>query len=268
MKIVALIGPSGTGKSYRALWVAKQKNLEYIIDDGLLISNNKVIAGRSAKKEATRVAAIRRACFQDPKHVSEVKEAIKDYKPKSILIIATSAEMAQVISNALKLGKINEEIPIDEVATQQEIDRALQIRGKEGKHVIPVPTFEIKKTFSGYFMDALRSFNKKGKMHFASEKTIIRPVYSYMGKFIISDLVIKDIAKYIIQKTPEVNKINSIEVLNNEGNLFLVVQIIVNYNDLNRQILSKLQKEIKDEIEKLTYMNVAQVNIVLRSIKV
>ena len=37
MYICALVGPSGTGKSHRALWVAKEHNIDYIIDDGLLI---------------------------------------------------------------------------------------------------------------------------------------------------------------------------------------------------------------------------------------
>ena len=43
IKVYAFVGPSGTGKSYRAQMVASEKNIEYIIDDGLLISNNKVI---------------------------------------------------------------------------------------------------------------------------------------------------------------------------------------------------------------------------------
>ncbi len=37
MKVYAFVGPSGTGKSYRAQMVANQKGIEYIIDDGLLI---------------------------------------------------------------------------------------------------------------------------------------------------------------------------------------------------------------------------------------
>ena len=54
MYIYALVGPSGTGKSHRALWVAKEHNIEYVIDDGLLIKGNAVLAGKSAKREQTR----------------------------------------------------------------------------------------------------------------------------------------------------------------------------------------------------------------------
>ena len=40
---------------------------------------------------------------------------------------------------------------------------ARRIRITEGKHVIPVPTFEIKKDFSGYLLDPLQIFKSKGK---------------------------------------------------------------------------------------------------------
>ena len=51
IKVYAFVGPSGTGKSYRAQMVAGENNINFIIDDGLLIKDNEVIAGTSAKKE-------------------------------------------------------------------------------------------------------------------------------------------------------------------------------------------------------------------------
>ena len=48
-KTYAFIGPSGTGKSYRAQMVAGEKGIEYIIDDGLLIKGNQVLAEIPAK---------------------------------------------------------------------------------------------------------------------------------------------------------------------------------------------------------------------------
>ena len=53
IKVYAFVGPSGTGKSYRAQMVANAKGVEYIIDDGLLICGNEVVAGISAKKAPT-----------------------------------------------------------------------------------------------------------------------------------------------------------------------------------------------------------------------
>lgn len=63
MVVYALIGKSGTGKSHRAQQVSRSFGIEYIIDDGLLIKGNRIIAGKSAKKEPTKIAAIRRAVF-------------------------------------------------------------------------------------------------------------------------------------------------------------------------------------------------------------
>ena len=41
MRVLAFVGPSGTGKSYRAQLVARENNIHYIIDDGLLINENR-----------------------------------------------------------------------------------------------------------------------------------------------------------------------------------------------------------------------------------
>ena len=52
MDVIALVGPSGTGKSHRALQVAKEHKADAIIDDGILIQHGKMIAGASAKTES------------------------------------------------------------------------------------------------------------------------------------------------------------------------------------------------------------------------
>ena len=40
IRVYAFVGPSGTGKSYRAQMVAGENNIKYIIDDGLLVNDN------------------------------------------------------------------------------------------------------------------------------------------------------------------------------------------------------------------------------------
>ena len=63
IKIYAFVGPSGTGKSYRAQMVANENNIHYIIDDGLLINENDVVAGNSAKKAPTKIETVKKAIF-------------------------------------------------------------------------------------------------------------------------------------------------------------------------------------------------------------
>ena len=86
MKVYAFIGPSGTGKSFKAQAVAAENNIECIIDDGLLIRGNIVLAGKSAKKAETKIQTIRDAIFSTVEEQEEMKKAFKKYKVKSLLI--------------------------------------------------------------------------------------------------------------------------------------------------------------------------------------
>ena len=49
MIVIAFSGRSGTGKSHRALEVARQNKCNGIIDDGLLIQGSRILAGTTAK---------------------------------------------------------------------------------------------------------------------------------------------------------------------------------------------------------------------------
>ena len=48
IQVYALVGESGTGKSFRAKLVAQKYRIDLIIDDGLVIKDDKIIAGYSA----------------------------------------------------------------------------------------------------------------------------------------------------------------------------------------------------------------------------
>ena len=85
MKVYAFVGPSGTGKSHRAQMVAKMKNTEFIIDDALFIKGNKVVCGVSAKKANTKIEAVKKALFSTKGQVEEIRQAIENENPDSIL---------------------------------------------------------------------------------------------------------------------------------------------------------------------------------------
>lgn len=74
MKVYAFVGPSGTGKSYRAQMVANERGINYIIDDGLLISGNEILAGISAKKAPTKIETVRNALFQNEERKKKFKK--------------------------------------------------------------------------------------------------------------------------------------------------------------------------------------------------
>ena len=161
IKVYAFVGPSGTGKSYRAGLVASENEINYIIDDGLFIKDNEIIAGNSAKKAPTKIETVKRALFIQNDEKQDVLKAIKKYKPEKILILGTSDNMVKKIAENLGLPEISKFIYISDIATEEEIQTAKRIRQTEGKHVIPVPTFELKKDFSGYILDPLQIFKSK-----------------------------------------------------------------------------------------------------------
>ena len=46
--VFALVGESGTGKSFRAKLLSEKYGIEAMIDDGLLIRDDRILAGKSA----------------------------------------------------------------------------------------------------------------------------------------------------------------------------------------------------------------------------
>lgn len=270
IKVYAFVGPSGTGKSYRAQMVASEKNINYIIDDGLLIKDNQVIAGESAKKAPTKIETVKHALFYNEEEKEEIVKALKKYKPESILILGTSDGMVQKIAANLELPEISEITYISDVATQEEMETARRIRVTEGKHVIPVPTFEIKKDFSGYLLDPLQIFKTKGRGNkpYISEKSIIRPTFSYLGNFTISDTVFRQILEYIVLKTPGIHKVQKIRVDNfGEGvKLYMEVTIVYGFNVIDG--IKEFKDKAKKEIGKLTAMNVEEFEVVVRNVYV
>ena len=271
IKTYGFIGPSGTGKSYRAQMVAGEKGINYIIDDGLLIKGNEVIAGVSAKKAPTKIETVKNALFINDERREEMQKVIKKQKVDKILILGTSDGMVDKIASNLGLTPISERIYINEVATEEEMETARRIRITQGKHVIPVPTFEIKKDFSGYLLDPLQIFKSKGKDEapYISEKSIIRPTFSYLGKFTISDSVFKDIIINVATKVKGVHKIMRIRIdktAKDVGGVLVYMEVSVNFGTNIVETLNSLKKDARREIENLTAMYVANVEIVAKHI--
>lgn len=268
IKVYAFVGPSGTGKSYRAQMVASEYNIRYIIDDGLLIKDNEVIAGVSAKKAPTKIETVKGALFLNQEKAEEIKKAFRKYKPESLLILGTSDGMIEKIRTNLELPELERTIYITDVATEQEMEEAKRMRMVEGKHVIPVPTFEIKKDFSGYILDPLQIFKSKGKdaKPYISEKSIIRPTFSYLGNYTISDGVLKDIIAHLAASVEAIYKINRTRIEKTPTGVKIYIEIILVYGFNIVSSLQSFKKKCIKEIENLTAMNVDEVQILAKGI--
>ena len=268
IKVYAFVGPSGTGKSYRAQMVASEYNIRYIIDDGLLIKDNEVIAGVSAKKAPTKIETVKGALFLNQEKAEEIKKAFRKYKPESLLILGTSDGMIEKIRTNLELPELEKTIYITDVATEQEMEEAKRMRMVEGKHVIPVPKFEIKKDFSGYILDPLQIFKSKGKdaKPYISEKSIIRPTFSYLGNYTISDGVLKDIIAHLAASVDAIYKINRTRIEKTQTGVKIYIEIILVYGFNIVSSLQSFKKKCIKEIENLTAMNVDEVQILAKGI--
>lgn len=268
MRVVAFIGSSGTGKSHRATWVAKERGIDFIIDDGILIRGNRIVAGRSAKREATKIASVKCALFHSDDHAYDVRRAIELYKPAAMLILGTSEGMVEKIASRLEVGPINEKVYITDVASEFEINQAKSTRMQQGKHVIPVPTFEIKKDFSGYFLDPLQIFKRKGKGSYqlVGEKSVVRPTFSYLGKYTISDYTVYQIIEHVVSKIEGVSRISRFRAENHPDGIYIEMDLILIYGYIIRPLLRKVQEDVSEEVEKLTALNIKALNLVAKSL--
>ncbi len=264
MEIYTLIGASGTGKSHLAPLLAYQYEINYILDDGLLITRDRVLAGYSAKRERTRFGAIKRAILNDHRHAREIREKLAEIKPEKLLILATSRRMAQLIAERAGLPEPQYYLDIKDVATPKSIQTALTIRGKENCHALPLPTLAIKKDFPGYLIDPWLSFfgrSHPGKKKVAVERSIIRPIYSSLGSFFIAEHVISGLVAYIAGEIPGVYKTTRAEVITSGNDLTFNVDLILAVNPDLVSVLQTAQQAIKKQVELLTGFNVNRVNL-------
>ncbi|MCI2063159.1 MAG: hypothetical protein LKJ83_10445 [Eubacteriaceae bacterium] len=269
MKVYALVGKSGTGKSYQAMNLCSQRGIESIIDDGLFVYNNTVQAGTSAKRQDTKIGAIKTALFMDEKERSAVAKAIRRCKPESILVLGTSKEMADRIRRAIELPPIDEFINIEDITTESERKIAYKQRVGEGKHVVPVPTFQLKRQFSGYFVNPMTYFKGMGfgaGSYKNQERSVVRPTYSYLGDFIISDRVITDIVEHVASGIDGVETVYHVITEKKMDELRLTITAQFRYG-VSAVIAGRgLQKQCKLEIEKMTAFNIGSIDVEVKDL--
>ena len=275
MKTVSFTGKSGTGKSYQATALAQRRGFDAIIDDGLLIYKGQIVAGTSAKKCATKAAAMRAALFNVKEQRDQVTEAIEKYKPKAIMIIGTSDRMTDIIADQLGFGKIEERIYIEDVSSEEDRQLAAHYRIDEGEHVIPAPVGQLRRDFAGYFMNPLKVFRDRALgTHLASsntdrskeetasdERTVVRPTFSYSGTFEISEQVIRDIIRISARKYGD--SLVVVDRMSNGKTLNMSVTIDVRVLRESESIDSCLafQKDVYDAISNMTAFTIDSVNV-------
>lgn len=266
ISVYAFVGPAGTGKSRRAQLVARDMEVDVIIDDGLVIRKGQIVCGKSAKAERNQIRAIRRALFQFEDHLVSVRAYLAKNRPQRLMLIATSREMATRITRRLGLNDPMAFVDIEEVASPEEISRALKERIEKGQHVIPVSHVQVRRNFAGKLVGKLRvlwesSYQDEG------EKTIVRPPFSFLGELHIAPEAIEEIASFVVSQTSQVASLEELKVRAGSEGVHIQVQIKVTPGRRNiREVCRLIQKRLKSSVGYFAGLEVLRIDVSVKEV--
>lgn len=268
VRVFALVGESGTGKSFRAKLVAQKYGIDLIIDDGLLIRGDVIVAGKSAKREKLYMAAVKTALFHEKAHRDDVARELQRVRWKKILLIGTSEKMVAKIAERLQIPQPHKIIKIEDIASKEDIEAAIQSRRVEGKHVIPVPAIEVKRSYPRIFYDSVRVFLQRNlgatvrtpKLY---EKSVVRPEFAKRGRVAISEAALSQMVIHCVDEFDDSIRIQKITVRSDSQGYRLTVVIELPYGTQLSGNIHNLQQYVIDNIERFTGILIEEVNLVI-----
>ena len=148
--------------------------------------------------------------------------------------------------------------------------KASEARHKEGKHVIPVPTMELKPYFKGYLVDPLKFFRtrkKEAPKRFSegNERSVVRPVFSYYGKLSFSDRVIASLVRYAVRdmKKIKVTHVSSEKSTSQMNGLILDLAVSVRSGTPQeiKKTIHTMRDKVQREIEHTTGMSLETIRV-------
>lgn len=266
IEVYAFVGPAGTGKSQRAVHVAKQYGIDLIIDDGLVVSRGRIMAGKSAKSEINMVRAIRRAIFEYDQHRDEVIKYLAVRSPCKLMILATSDGMIDKIVKKLGLNAPVKIINIADVASSDEIKAALRERREKKQHVVPVARAQIQRNFAGKLVSQIRDlFKSRDKDE--NKNTIVKPPFSFDGKVTIGTDAILAMCRQLINTSEHVQNIHELEIEPDDDSMDVNMNVDFKLGNKSAlEIARLLQKKIKMGLSYFTGMDVKKVNISVKEV--
>ncbi|TVR67443.1 MAG: hypothetical protein EA427_13720 [Spirochaetaceae bacterium] len=270
MQVFALVGKSGTGKSFRARLVMEKYGINLLVDDGLLIEDQRILAGKSAKRENAYMAAVRTALFTEKTHRREVRHAVEKSRFRRILVLGTSDRMIYKICAALKLPEPRRIIRIEEIATADEIRTAINHRSVSGRHVIPVPSIEVRRNYPRIMGDSIKVIWKRGlglvRRDKSYEKTVVRPSFSSRGTVTISEAALTQMIMHCVaEQTPGLT-VSRVSISTDQRGYRIDVHVRVPYRLELKGSIYSLQQYIVDHVERFTGIIIDVLNIVIDNV--
>lgn len=272
-EVYALVGKAGSGKSFRAALLAHRYGIDHIVDDGLLIREGKIIAGQSAKRESSFLAATRTACFLNLDHRLEVRDALRRHRVQRILLLGTSDHMMRNNCIALGLPLPKKTVRIEDIATREEIDEAIRDRSQHGRHVIPLPAIEVRRSYPRIFAESFnvwlhRGWTLIGKgRRQAVEKTIVRPEYSQKGAVTIDEAVLTQMVLHCVAEIAPGLQVSKIRIHQRKEGCQLRVVLAVPLEDKLPMTLYQLRELMVAEIEGYTGIWISRLDLSVESVR-
>lgn len=264
-EVYALVGHSGTGKSYNAKIVAERFNLQAIIDDGLLIAGDQILAGHTAKSDKSFLTAVRTAVFDDKEHRDAVARAMKKHRIRRVLIIGTSEKMVMKIADRLQMARPTKIIHIEDIATAEQIEAARKSRQIEGKHVIPVASLEVKTKYPKIYARGIRfTFHRRaaplvGLDKGIVEKSIVQPEFSRPVRTLVSHAALCRMAGEAAEAKDAVVKCLSIRSLESGYGVLMTIDLTADgtmpltrkVEGIKRQVIDAIEREAEAFVEEV-----------------
>lgn len=266
--VVAFVGPSGTGKSTQAIRVSREFSIHYLIDDGLLVHGTSIVAGSSAKRSSTKIDSVRQALFMDETRAKNMRRALAEHEPTTLMILGTSDSMLDRICDNLWLERPSMLIRIEDVTTEEERQLAKNTRMTEGQHTIPVPSMEIKHEFSGYFQDYLSRIRRRsgrdrglGIASTEAERTVVRPTFSTLGRYSISDDAMRNMIALLLEEVDGVASLVSCGFDKQVYGFVINIEIALYYAYAAKDVLQDVQDQLATKLEIYTSINILAIHV-------
>lgn len=197
-----------------------------------------------------------------------MRRALVESNPATLMILGTSDSMLQKICNNLWLNQPSMLITIEDVSSEEEIREARNTRLSEGMHTIPVPSMEIKHEFSGYFSDPFnrlrqRLDKERGVLPVVpdTERTVVRPTFSSLGSYSISDEALMDLVRLILKRVKGFAEVVYLKSEKRTYGVVISLDIAIYYGHDAQAVLSQAQERIGRGIEEYTSITILSVNV-------
>jgi uncharacterized alkaline shock family protein YloU len=127
---------------------------------------------------------------------------------------------------------------------------------------------EVKHEFSGYFSDPLSKLRQRfdrergvAPMAQDSDRTVVRPTFSSLGSYSISDEALLDLIKIVLKDIPGIAEVTSFKTEKKTYGVAISLNISIFYGFDAQDVLSQTQQRVGAAVEEFTSITINEVNV-------